>query len=167
MNRKIQVYKLEDELEGLCTLYTFEFLYETPLTSEYQKFWNKFSEDPKVQWDFDVIDQRITKIIEFGAEDEHFRHEFGKVKALPVETSLLRLYCYRLDSGILILGNGGIKKRNHIDSKNKLSNFPQLETYAKAVRNVGKTIADKISKKEILRNGNELSNLSPFDIEIP
>ena len=58
---------------------------------------------------------RLDIIKRDGAEDRHFRYEGSKrdrVMALPshLETTSLRLYLLNIQSKILILGNGGLKK---------------------------------------------------------
>ena len=164
MKRKVSLEKLDEE--GLASLYIFTF--EGEDVSEYAKFFRKFESRKDLEWEFDVIDQRITKILENGAEDEHFRLEGKAVKALPIDTgSKLRLYCYRIDKGIIIIGNGGEKPRNPDPNKNKTKDFPELYSYCETIRTIGQQVENKIKTKEISRKGNELLNLKPFEIEIP
>jgi len=64
--------------------------------------------------DYSRIAAVVSRIARTGAQERYFRRE-GKMKdsvvALPVLASKLRLYCLRLSDKILILGNGGVKKR--------------------------------------------------------
>lgn len=94
-----------------CTLYSIQFTSED--NSEYERFYAKFIGDAVLNRDLLRIVQIVDKIADEGALERLFRPD-GKMKdsvvALPVLTSKLRLYCLRLSDGILILGNGGVKK---------------------------------------------------------
>ncbi|MGP8215314.1 MAG: hypothetical protein ACLQQ4_07105 [Bacteroidia bacterium] len=165
MKRTIVIEKIEGEEYSETVLYSIRFSDEED--SEYTKFYKKFENNKLVQWDFDVIDQRITKITKEGAGDEHFREEGGAVKALPFETSKLRLYCYRLTEKILIIGNGGLKPKNPDKDKNKLIDFPELLLYAETLRVVGKILQKDIDSGLVAINRkNELEDLEPINIEI-
>lgn len=164
MKRKITLERLDEE--GIASLYVFTI--EGEVESEYHKYWNKFYENVEFQWEFDVIDERIETIIKDGAEDEHFRKEGKAVKALPFDIgSKLRLYCYRLDIDIIILGNGGVKLRNPNPKKNKTKDFPELYAYCETVRAVGLEVQRQLDNKIIKKVNNELSGLQPFVIDIP
>lgn len=163
MKRKIELEKLDED--GYASLYVFNI---DGGDYEYFKYYSEFENDKKVNWDFDVIDQRIEKILENGAEDEHFRKEGKAVKALPIETSILRLYCYRISPKILILGNGGLKPRNRKEpEKNKTQNFPILNKYCETIRLIGDEIKAQIKSGKVTKRGNELIGLKPFTIDIP
>jgi hypothetical protein len=165
VKRTIVVEKLSgDDILG-AALYSYKFVGEKK--TAFELYFDKFELEPSVEWDFDVIEQRLNKIEEYGAEDEHFRLEGKAVKALPIETSILRLYCYRVDVGILILGNGGLKPVNPVKEKNKLKDFPELQKYADIVRAVGDEIKRQLNNNEIGRFRNDLQDLEPFEIEIP
>jgi hypothetical protein len=85
--------------------------------SETQKFFDKYQRDSVLKSEFDTISTRIEFIGFFGAEDRHFRYA-GKIDdnamELPNkdEPCLLRLYCLRISTNVVILGNGGIKERH-------------------------------------------------------
>lgn len=163
MKRIISLERLDEE--GLASLYVFTFLGEDE--SEYVKYWNKFYENSEYEWEFDIIDERIEMIIRDGAEDEHFRQEGKAVKALPFDIgSKLRLYCYRLDIDIIILGNGGVKNRNPDPKKNKTQDFPELHAYCETVRAVGLEIQRQLDNGIIKRVGNQLEGLKSFEINI-
>ena len=80
--------------------------------SELERFFEKFPEGSPFDEDVDTIIAWLDKIGETGALERYFRYE-GKygdgVRAIPIETSNLRLYCIRLSDRILIFGNGGVK----------------------------------------------------------
>lgn len=107
-----------------CTLYTIQFTSEDE--SEYERFYEKFIADAKLNRDLLRIVQIVDKIAEEGALERLFRTE-GKLRdsvvALPVLTSKLRLYCLRLSDGILILGNGGEKKSRTYEEDDSLRGY--------------------------------------------
>ena len=107
-----------------CTLYSIQFTSED--TSEYERFYNKFIEDAKLNRDLLRIVQILGKIAVEGALERRFRPE-GSMKdsvvALPVISSKLRLYCLRLSNGILILGNGGVKKSRTYEEDDSLRGY--------------------------------------------
>ncbi len=107
-----------------CTLYSIQFTTED--NSEYQRFYNKFIEDAKLNRDLLRIVEILGKIADGGALERLFRPE-GKMKdsvvALPVLSSKLRLYCLRLSNGILILGNGGVKNSRTYEEDDSLRGY--------------------------------------------
>ena len=114
-----------------CTLYSIQFVSDDE--AEYEKFYNKFIEDAKLNQDLLRIVQVIDNIAEKGALERYFRYE-GKmsdsVMALPTISSKLRLYCLRLSEGILVLGNGGIKKSKTYQEDDSLRGYVlNLQTF--------------------------------------
>ncbi|MCH5213717.1 MAG: hypothetical protein J1E97_00885 [Muribaculaceae bacterium] len=119
-----------------CTLYTIQFISDDE--AEYEKFYNKFIEDAKLNQDLLKIVQVIDNIAEKGALERYFRYE-GKVSdsvvALPTLSSKLRLYCLRLSDGILILGNGGIKKSQTYEEDDSLRGYVlDLQTFERILK---------------------------------
>jgi hypothetical protein len=161
----VNVELLESSAGDLASLYVIRF--EGEEINEYFKFLDKYEENKKYRWEFDVIERRIELIARFGAEDEHFRPEGKGLKALPSDkNALLRLYCYRIDAGVLILGNGGVKNRNSDPAKNKLKHFPELFRHANTIRAVGHHIERELQTGKVTRTANKLSAISPFTIKI-
>lgn len=107
-----------------CTLYSIQF--STEDESEYERFYNKFISDAKLNTDLLRIVQIVDKIAQHGALERFFRYE-GKmsdsIMALPVLKSKLRLYCIRLSDKILILGNGGIKNSRTYEEDDSLRGY--------------------------------------------
>lgn len=107
-----------------CTLYSIQFTSED--SSEYERFYEKFIKDAKLNRDLLRIVQIVDKIADEGALERLFRPE-GKMKdsvvALPVLSSKLRLYCLRLSNGILILGNGGVKNSRTYEEDDSLRGY--------------------------------------------
>ena len=98
----IELYKV-----GIvANLYTIHF--EDEKDNETDRFISRFLGDPRNKEDFDTIIQFLGKITENGVLERYFRPE-RKASALPIYSSNLRLYCYRVNDKILIVGNGGIK----------------------------------------------------------
>jgi hypothetical protein len=107
-----------------CTLYSIQF--DSEDESEYERFYDKFIKDAKLNKDLLRIVQIVDRIADEGALERLFRPE-GKLKdsvvALPVLSSQLRLYCLRLSDGILILGNGGVKKSRTYQEDDSLRGY--------------------------------------------
>lgn len=107
-----------------CTLYSIQFSSESE--SEYERFYNKFITDAKLNTDLLRIVQVVDRIAHQGALERFFRYE-GKISdsvvALPVLKSKLRLYCLRLSDRILILGNGGIKNSRTYEEDDSLRGY--------------------------------------------
>lgn|GEM_PF-2357202 len=169
--------KAESEVEIKAkseTVTKAEAKIEPKAESEYEKFWNKYEPNIKLSWEFDLIDNWIEKFLKTGCEFEEFKIVTGNTKALPIEVgSKLRLYCYRISKGILILGNGGIKLRNPDPKKNRIKDFPELFYYCETVKAVGLEIEEQL--KQPIKAGkigiidNELQRLeqNPIYINIP
>lgn len=107
-----------------CTIYSIQFIAESE--SEYDRFYNKFINDAKLNADLLRIVQIVDRIAEKGALERYFRYEGKKadsVMALPVLKSKLRLYCLRLSDKILILGNGGMKKSRTYEEDDSLRGY--------------------------------------------
>lgn len=108
MKRKIVIEPYHEEYSSV-NYYLIRFADEEE--SEFDKFFNKFDGDENFEDDFNILIEWLDKIGEEGASDIHFRREGGNnLKAMPIETSKLRLYCFKVNDCIVILGNGGYKK---------------------------------------------------------
>lgn len=101
--------------------------------SETDKFFLRFKDDPKHIKDVEIIKYWIEKIgREYGAKDRHFRPE-RKAHAIPIPPpkSNLRLYCYRVNEQIVILGNGGKKSSQKAqDSPDAFPHFTLMNNFA-------------------------------------
>ena len=107
-----------------CTFYTIQFLSDDE--SEYEKFFTRFKDDAQFNPDLAKIVAILDNIGQNGALERFFRYEgkmSDRVVALPVLSSKLRLYCLRLSNGILVLGNGGIKKTRTYDEDDTLRGY--------------------------------------------
>ena len=119
-----------------CTLYTIQFVGED--SSEFQKFYQKFIDNAKLNADLLRIVEIMGKIAEKGALERLFRPESkmrDSVMALPIIPSKLRLYCLRLSEGILILGNGDVKNsRTYQENDNLKGHVLTLQKFEELLK---------------------------------
>lgn len=109
MKKNVLIELLEDG--GNVGLYSPRF--EGEKYTEFEKFLLRF----KDQYPEDVrqIVYRLDIVKREGAEDRYFRYEGAmtdRVMALPshLESTRLRLYLLNIQSKVIILGDGGLKK---------------------------------------------------------
>lgn len=137
-----------------CTLYSIQF--STESESEYERFYNKFIADAKLNTDLLRIVQIVDKIAEHGALERFFRYEGNmrdSVVALPVMKSKLRLYCLRLSDKILILGNGGIKNSRTYEEDDSLRGYVlTLQTFEELLKDGQRDGSVTITEKMIETN---------------
>jgi len=94
--------------------------------SEYEKFLQKFKDNAKLNYDFQIILLALEKIIDKGALERFFRVEgrmSDRVAALSIDSRKLRLYCLRISDQILIVGNGGVKTTRTYQEEEILSGY--------------------------------------------
>ncbi|WP_149696581.1 hypothetical protein [Chitinophaga sp. CF418] len=93
---KITYYSFHIEGDDLC---------------EVEKFVTRFNSSPAYKDDYENIMFVVKHMGKCtGAEEHYFRHEKA-AEALPppYRSGNVRLYCSRVNTGIVILGNGGVK----------------------------------------------------------
>lgn len=121
MKRKIVIEPYQ-ELYSEVTLYLLRFTNEGE--SEFDKFFNEYDEKEGFEDDFNTIIEWIDRIGNEGGLDVHLRNEGGNhLKAFPIDTSKLRLYCFKVNDCILVIGNGGYKKTRTYQEDPKLNEF--------------------------------------------
>lgn len=157
MKRKIVIELLENHEN--VNFYTIRFLDER--SSEFEKFYDKFDEKEEFNEDLDKITYWMGKIGEQGALERYFRPEGGKLKALPIDTSKLRLYCYKVTEGIVVLGNGGVKKTRTYNED------PLLNNFAETLRTICKFLSSRIKTGKVSIHSNTLYQSLTFTIELP
>jgi hypothetical protein len=108
--------------------------------SEFDKFFDKFDGDESFEESFNITIEWLEKIGEEGGFDDHMRNEGGSLKAIPIVTSKLRLYCFRINECIIILGNGGHKPK-HIKA---YQDDPKLNKYVSDLRESGRHLSNRI-----------------------
>jgi hypothetical protein len=126
--------------------------------NETDAFFLRFKDDPAYQKDIETIKYWIQKIgKESGALERHFRPE-SAASAIPIAVSKLRLYCYRIDDQIVILGNGGIK------SSQSAQNSPDAFPYFEDMNTVAFVTQMKLQKQEWSISGKQISGNLKFFI---
>ena len=105
----------------------FTIIFEGESYDEFQKFLMKGEADARLQPDLQKILDALKRMLSaVGFLERYFRPE-GKMRdrvaALPIQSSLLRLYCLRLSDGVLIVGNGGQKNTRTYDESDELSGY--------------------------------------------
>lgn len=126
----------------------------------FDQFLSKLS-GPEFDNDLDTITYWIDKIGEIGALERHFRPEgHPKVKAIPIQTSAVRLYCFRISDSVLILGGG--------DSKyvKAFQDDPILAQHVKIVKKAGIKVLRYIENGRIIVDGKALAGKLTFEIDI-
>ena len=109
--------------------------------TEIENFVLKFSENQAYKKDLDIILSWLDNIVKKGALERYSRPEsaYGSgVKAIPVESNNLRLYCIRLSDNTLIIGNGGIKDAD------KWQNSPILFPMVKLLEDTERFIKSRL-----------------------
>ena len=159
MERNLLIELLEDGEK--VSLYSPHF--EGEEYSEFENFLLMYKD--KYPDDVRQLVYRLDIIKRDGAEDRHFRYEGSKrdrVMALPshLETTSLRLYLLNIQSKILILGNGGLKKT---------ATYQEDENLHRQVRTLQKIDLEmKQREKEnvIVVKGSELLGELSFTIDV-
>lgn len=107
-----------------ASLYSISF--EMDGTTEFEKFVTEFEMNATFNRDYQRIIAALQAILRIGALERFFRPEGtmnDSVKALPIESGRLRLYCLRLSDQIVILGNGGVKNTRTYEEDSKLYGY--------------------------------------------
>lgn len=104
-----------------------------------------------------VILAAIGEIMKRGAREGRFRGE-NNVHALPAEICDLRLYCIRLHSGALLIGNGGIK------TSQKLQDSPDCYPHYLLLSVLEKEITKRIRDKDVQWHGDYLEGDLYFEL---
>ena len=135
MKRYIIVELFEQHEQA--SIYTIRF--RDKEESEVEEFFALFDTD-EYKDDIDIILAAIDKLGENGALERYFRPEGGYLKAIPLNASNLRLYCFRVSDEILILGNGGLKTTQTYNED------PGLNEHVKLLRYVGNMLMKNIEQ---------------------
>jgi hypothetical protein len=110
--------------------------------SETDAFFNEFDIE-EYQEDIDNILAVMDKIGLEGALERRFRPEGGEnMSALPLYKNKLRLYVYRINPELVILGNGGKKATRTYQED------PILSKHVKTLREVGDKLQHRLKNNE-------------------
>jgi hypothetical protein len=148
------------EEHSKATFYQMRFRDEQ--LSEFDKFWQKHDSVSLYNTDMSLLAYWMQKIgSEIGINDTYLRPEGGKLlKALPIDTSKLRVYCFRIFNVVLIFAGGGAKRTRTYQED------PQLHQQIQYVRAAGNKILRYLESGKIkLVNGKLIGTLC-FEIEI-
>lgn len=159
MKRTICIELLETHTKA--TFYTLRFQDEE--TSEFDKFFNKFSALPEFDIEIDTVTEWLDTIGREGVLERYFRPEGDKrVKAIPITLGRkLRLYCFRIDNIFLLIGGGGLK------NVRKFQDDPELNEAVRIVRKTGNKLLRYLDLGKIEKNeDNTLSGKLTFTIEL-
>lgn len=123
----------------------FSITFEGESYSEFQKFIDKHKD--AYSKDLDIILKAITHMLTVsGFLERYFRPEGkmrDKVCAVPIDTSRLRLFCVRVNDGVLIAGNGGVKKTQRYEDD------PELQGYVVTLQKIDKALEMAVKKGKI------------------
>lgn len=136
---EIELYEEHDQVN----FYTLRYEGEN---TETDKFLEKFPEGCKYEEDIDILIKAIEQIGERGAKERYFRPEgrFGDhVRALPIQGSSLRLYLLLISEQVVVLGNGGIKKRG------PYQNYPFLNDCVELLKEIDGPIGERMKKGKV------------------
>ena len=145
MNRKIEL-EIYEECDNV-TFYTFKYI--DVAENEFDIFLNLF-DNAEFKEDMDIVLGWLDKIGEKGAIDRFFRPERGNMKAVPLDVSKLRLYCFKISEGIVLLGNGGEKTTETYNED------PVLNSHAENILKIGRILTAQISNNTIQAHNNKL-----------
>ena len=141
-------------------------LYSPVFDGEQYTEFEKFLLAYKDEYPFDIaqIIYRLDIVKRDGAHDRHFRYEGKKsdrLMALPshLETSHLRVYLLNLETKVIILGNGGLKKSRTYEEDAHLSRC------VKTLQRIDIQIRNRETTKELVVKGTELLGELSFVIE--
>jgi hypothetical protein len=128
--------------------------------SEFEKFIDEYEARPAFRRNIQELVYWMDVIGKNGALERYFRMEGGKVKALPVDRSRLRLYCYRLADNILLWAGGGYK------STKSYQEDPALAFQVAMIRTIGEGVLARVRNGMITNKNGLLSGNMKFEISI-
>lgn len=159
VKRKATVELLNESEKA--SLYSISF--EMDGTMEFEKFVAEFEMNATYNRDYQRIIAALQAILRIGALERFFRPEGSmndSVKALPIESGKLRLYCLRLSDQIVILGNGGVKKTRTYEED------PKLYGYVLDLQRFEKILNENIEKGYVHIEEKELPGIEDITLEI-
>jgi len=136
----------------------YSFTYSDEESCAFDLFLDAWDDDDHKE-DIDIILSWIDKMGLKGADDGMFRPEIGDLKALPIDTSILRLYCFKVTEGIVILGNGAEKTTRTFNED------PTLNAHAMNILSIGRILRSLIKNGTVSANNNELFGLKKITFE--
>lgn len=154
MKRLVCVELLQTHAKA--TFYVVRFKEE--VVSEFEKFIDEFNSKPKFRRNVQELVYWMDTIGKNGALERYFRYEGGKVKAIPVERSQHRLYCYLVSEVFLIWAGGGHKTTKTFEED------AVLDFQVDLIRRTGDQLRDRISRGIVKNHGQLLVGNLEFEI---
>lgn len=163
-----------DDTGSQCTFYTVRWDYPYSETTETDKFFEKFENDPKLERPLMELAQFLTIVIanEYGASNDFFKFEkeaqglppSGRYKVEEVTINYanfpLRLYCLKITNHLVVLFNGNEKTSQSAQEGKTRMAFHNANIFAERIN---KAMADKtLTISEDQRNFNEINNPEPI-----
>lgn len=107
----------------------------------------------------------IDNMLERGAQEFYFRTSEGKradrVCALPIiNDNSLRLYCLRINDGILIVGGGGVKRTQTYQEN------PELNECVETLQKIDKQLRKLENEKKILMKDSAIPGIETVTFKI-
>lgn len=155
MNRIVHI-EYYNQIEGLI-LYTIRF--EEKEINETDAFFERFMDDPEYEEDVKIIYAALRNMGKRGAMSRYLRPE-NDFSAVPVDSSILRLYCIKGHKYCLILGGGGIK------SSQKVQDSPDAYPHFKTIQAIEKAFRQSLAEKEISWEGDYLAGNLTLEIDL-
>ena len=149
----LEIFEEHDEV----TYYSFKYTDQS--SCEFDLFLDAFIDNVDYKEDVDTILYWMDKIGLEGDDDAKFRPERGDLKALPVETSRLRVFCFKVTDGIVLLGNGGE------NTTRTFNEDPILNTHAMNILSLGKILCSLIKNGTVTAYNKQLFGLKAITFE--
>lgn len=111
--------------------------------SETEQFFREFADNNTFKFEIDVLINVLHKFTEEGVLQRRLRPEGQNIYAIPITISKLRLYLYYLNSSLIILGNGGIKKSRTYQED------PLLNKIVMDLKMISMELKNRMVKKEV------------------
>lgn len=112
-------------------------------SSETEQFFRKFAVNSTFKFEIDVLLNVLQKFTKEGVLQRRLRPEGQNIYAIPITISRLRLYLYFLNSSLIILGNGGIKKTRTYQED------PLLNKIVMDLKMISVELKNRMVKKEV------------------
>ena len=112
-------------------------------SSETEQFFREFADNDVFKFEIDVLLNVLQKFTKEGVLQRRLRPEGQNIYAIPITISRLRLYLYFLNSSLIILGNGGIKKTRTYQED------PLLNKIVMDLKMISVELKNRMVKKEV------------------
>jgi hypothetical protein len=166
VNTFAKIVRIEAFTGNRVEYYTIQF--ENSERNEFEDFVVRHITKPKIEEQFNYLNETLERFSNKGAKEHYFRHE-GAFHALPppakyLEINLgdeqLRLYCLYISQYIVFLFNGGIK------TKQKAQDCENVKVYFAEAGKLTAKIDAMINEREIEFDTNRTKITNHQNLEI-